>query len=146
MESLAPPLNALLEVRWEMENGNSFRESLKLFISKEPESNFVALLRQWYVKKTRDQTSHDLIESERSLYRRTLLGIFENGWAGEPILESLQELELELILACQLEMDEFTATLPFKALLPLLFLQFPAYLILLLTPIVSSLIDGLGAR
>ena len=46
-------------------------------------------------------------------------------------------------LAIQSEIDQYVSDLPLRAMLPLLFFQFPAYLLLLLGPILLQFIKGL---
>jgi hypothetical protein len=145
MESLAPPLSSLLHIRWEMENGSSFREALGSFLQVAGTDEFCCQLREWSVRKTHNQSTQSLFVSISSPYRRALLDLFERGWQGEPILESLQELEKEIRDACADELDRFVATLPFRALFPLLALQLPAYLMLLLGPVFSELLHSLGS-
>jgi hypothetical protein len=144
MESLAPPLANLLHVRWEMENGVSFREAFRRCLRIADHDDFSNFLREWSVQKAHDQSTRQLSSRLLSPYRRALIDLFERGWDGEPVLEPLQELETEIHNACIDELDRFVATLPFRALIPLLFLQLPAYLLLLLGPIFSELLRGLG--
>lgn len=144
MENLAPPLSVVLQLQLEMENGHSFRESLRQVLRLCEEDDFVATVREWSVRKSHNQTTHSLAKSLVSPYRRTLLDLFERGWNGEPILEPLRSLEVEIRVAAQAELDQFIATLPFRAMIPLLLLQFPAYMLLLLGPILADLSRGLG--
>ncbi len=144
MENLAPPLSVLLEVRWEMENGASFRESLRVSLRRLPADPFLMRLRQWSVRKSHGQPVQDLVSDLKSPYRRALLELFARGWDGEPILEPVEALESELRSACEAELDDFVATLPFRAMIPLLLLQLPAYMLLLLGPVFSELLKNLG--
>jgi hypothetical protein len=148
METMTPPLAVLLNIRWEMENGSSFRESLRLWFTEESPigeiADFNQILREWMVRKTHDQDVTQLLASIESPYRRALFQIFARGWDGEPILEPLSELESELHQAADEELDGFIATLPFRAMMPLLLLQFPAYLLLLIGPMLLELTSAFG--
>jgi hypothetical protein len=145
MENLAPPLSVVLQLQLEMENGHSFRESLRQMLRSHDENDFMKTIREWSVRKSHNQSTLLLVKSLTSPYRRTLLDLFERGWEGEPILEPLQSIEEEIRIAAQAELDQFIATLPFRAMIPLLLLQFPAYMLLLLGPILSDLSRQLGS-
>ena len=144
MDGLAPPLAALMQVRWEMENGCSIREALRAYLGEGGNDAFMRTVRAWTVRKSHGQPCADLLHAVRSPYRRALLDLLERGWEGEPILEALDALEEEIREASQSEMDHFVASLPFRAMLPLLLLQFPAYLLLLLGPVCADLMQSLG--
>src|SRR5690606_30310808 len=64
--------------------------------------------------------------SKLNPYRRALIDILRRGLDGEPILPQLRELEKEVIFACEVELEQFMATLPIKMILTVLFFQFPA--------------------
>lgn len=145
METIAPPLYVVLHLQLEMANGYSFRESLRRLLSFNDHDDFVALLREWSVRKSHNQSTQMLARRLSSPYRRALLDLFERGWIGEPILEPLQSLEAEIRTACESELDQFISTLPFRAMIPLLLLQFPAYLLLLLGPMLTELTHQLGS-
>jgi hypothetical protein len=143
MENLSPSLTCLLHVRWEMENGSSFRDSLRSYLRVAGITAFDLTLRTWMVRKSHNQTTEDLYKSLSSPFRCAMLLLFERGWEGEPILDSVQELELEIRDACQSELDHFVASLPFRTMLPLLLLQFPAYMVLLLGPMFTELLRSM---
>lgn len=145
MENLAPPLSVVLQLQLAIENGHSFRESLRQVLHSNDENDFMKTIREWSVRKSHNQSTHLLVKSLISPYRRTLLDLFERGWDGEPILEPLQSIEEEIRSAAAAELDQFIATLPFRAMIPLLLLQFPAYMLLLLGPILSDLSRQLGS-
>lgn len=145
MESLAPPLAVLIHVRWEMERGHSLREAVRNHLQTHPTDGFTLVLRDWVVRKSHGQATKDLVHSLKSPYRRAVLDVFERGWDGEPIIEAIEDLDQEIQSAALAELDLFIASLPFRAMLPLLCLQFPAYLLLLLGPIFTELIHSMGA-
>jgi len=145
MESLAPPLEVLLQLRLNMENGASFRESLRRLLRERQQDDFVVFLAEWVVRKSHARPTKTMISRLGSSHRRALVDLFERGWDGEPILEPLQELESEIRDASMLELDQFIAALPFRAMLPVLLLQFPAYLLLLLGPLLLDLIHSFGS-
>lgn len=70
--------------------------------------------------------------------------LLERGCGGQPISEALLQLQEEVEKAVDHELELHIAGLPFKALVPLLLFQFPAFLLLLLGPIVRELQRSLG--
>jgi len=144
MENIAPPLYVASHLQLELENGHSFRESLQRLLSLSHDNDFQTLLQEWSVRKAHNQSTRSLVKTVKSPYRRTLLDLFDRAWSGEPILEPLHSLKEEILAATESELDQFIATLPFRAMIPLLLLQFPAYLLLLLGPTLAELSRSLG--
>jgi hypothetical protein len=84
------------------------------------------------------------ISSIRSPQRRALVDLIATALSGQPILTHLEELKLELVNAIDLEIRGHIELLPIKMLVPLLLLQFPAFLVLLFGPLLSRLIQELN--
>ncbi len=143
MEGLAPPLQCLLDVRASIESGKSVRTSLLAYISSR-KGSFATLLGHWLATIEHKRDPKAILDSTGSLYRRSLLEIFELGLNGHPILQKLIEFEEELVAACEEEIQRDLDLLPFKLLCPLLFCQFPAFLLLLLGPIFVQLLQELS--
>src|SRR5262245_35126754 len=134
MEDLIPPLlKAVSEVRWRMASGNSLRHALEQYLQNHHDP-FTARLREWWVMRDSRPGLADASHLED-----VFVGLVRRGLAGEPVLEPMTALADEIELAADLELEQHIATLPFKMLLPLLFLQFPAYLLVLLGPALMSL-------
>jgi hypothetical protein len=66
------------------------------------------------------------------------------GVRGESVLPRLREMEIEIRRQCDHEMDVFISRLPLFMLGPVLLLLFPAFLILLLGPLLDQFLKGLG--
>lgn len=79
-----------------------------------------------------------------SSYQKALFALLERGLSGQPILEALQALESETLRAASSELDTHVGRLPFLSMVPLFTFQFPAYLILLIGPIFSQLLQQMG--
>lgn len=142
MENLTPPLlHALREVRWLLLSGKSMKDALQSYLSHN-ENSFAARLRELWVIKSRGggPTPNRL----PTYFQREFWNLIERGCAGQPVLEALEVLETEVQLAAEAELDEHLASLPFKILIPLLIFQFPAYLLLLLGPMLRELQHHLG--
>lgn len=84
-----------------------------------------------------------LIEQTGSPYRRALFNIILDGFNGQPVFERIAELKIDLEDQAELDIESHIDRLPLLMLAPLLLLQFPAFLILLLGPIVSHFLEGL---
>lgn len=143
MESVAPPLKCLLEVKLDLLNGESIRPALVHYIE-EVDDEFSRLLKVWLFYYEQGKDFQSMSREIKSPYRRVLIEIFEVGLMGQPILKRLEELESEIILACDIEVEEHLTRLPFLALFPLFFFQLPAFLLLLLGPLLSALLESLN--
>lgn len=143
MENLAPPLECLICVLSALEGHRSVRAGLKDFfqISDAP---FARALAVWVAQKEQGHPAPPLPAVLRqSPARRALLQILEIGLAGQTIHSQLKSLESEVIRVCEEEMEDRLRQQPFRLLVPLLFLQVPAYLLLLFGPIFLHLIERL---
>lgn len=136
-------LSAIREIRWQMENGNSVRESIKAVTGQTP-NEFGDELKSWLQIRQSGENRPISPLSFQSPQRRALVSLLERGLQGQPILESLKALEEEVLRAALSELDGHIARLPFLSMIPLFLFQFPAYLLLLLGPLMSDLLRDLG--
>jgi len=144
MENLTPPLlRALREVRWVMSSGKSMKEAFQTYLE-HTQDPLAAHLRQLWIIKSQGGKPNSGAPPLPTYLQRAFWDLIERGCAGQPTMEALKALEYEVESRAQAELDDHLATLPFKALLPLLLLQFPAYLILLLGPILRELQRQIG--
>jgi len=146
MENLIPPLlRALRELKWTMNSGKSMNEAFPLYLDR-TNDDLASRLRQLWILKNQSVRPHLLSSNELlpTHFQRAFWQLVERGTRGEPTLEALNALETEVEKAAQAELDEHLAVLPFKVLLPLLLFQFPAYLLLLLGPLLRELQRQLG--
>ena len=143
MEGLTPPLmHTVRALRWRISTGLSMREALRLHL--ESSTSMLAHdLREWWALKAHDRNPPPPPTFSSPL-RRAVLDVIERGLDGQPSLEHLHSLEEEVERAAQHELDEHVNSLPFKVLLPLLLFQFPAFLILLLGPLLRELNEKMG--
>jgi len=143
MEGIAPPLKCILELKLMIQNGASVEKSITNYC-RGNKDEFSLQLSEWIFLKRRGLSTKFLTDKIKSHFRVSLMNVLWLGHGGVPILKTLQLLEQEVIMACELEIDLYVKKLPFKLLLPLLFLQFPAFLLLLLGPLLLSLINGIN--
>lgn len=143
MDGLAPPLRCLSEIKMAMLNGSSLREALRSYLQM-TEDEFSSCVHRWLLLVEAQQDTKALKLKLQSPYRRSLLETFEHGLSGEPILERLNELESEVHRACFDELERHLQKLPLLTMIPLLLCQFPAFLMLLLGPLLHEFMQGLS--
>lgn len=143
MEGVAPPLALLLAIKRSLEKGQSVRAGLNYYLHRE-KNDFALVVVQWMGLLQQGHSTRKLLLSVKSLHRQVLLELLERGLSGEPIYQALLQLETEIIEACQDEMNETLARLPFILLVPLLLFQFPAFLMLLFGPLLQNFFHSLG--
>lgn len=142
MEGIAPPLKCVLSVRLGLESGMSLREALRLYFVQKPDV-FSQQVKQWYFAQERGEPL-DLSNLKTLNYcRRGVLDLLGYGLQGEPILERLIELEKELTEACRMDLERHLQALPVWTAIPLVFLMFPSFMLLLVGPMFVYLIQGI---
>ena len=136
MVPLAPPLKAVLEIRLQMENGISISQSVKNYVQNQPQDEFAKELGLWLFAWETGQK----FEKNLSLQRKNLMEILNRGLKGDPIMEYLKDFEKETMEVCKEELEKHLEKLPYVCLVPLMLFQFPAFLLLLIGPLVLNLI------
>ena len=138
MEYLAPPLNAVLQVKLKLKSGFSVLSALKSYTQDFSHCPFARQVNLWLICQ---ETGQDFCAEELKSfhYRKVLLDLFLRGLKGESILIFLQEMEEELNLICHQELERHNQKLPFQALIPLFLFQVPAFFLLLLGPLLLEL-------
>lgn len=144
MENLAPPLILALEIRRSIENGEHVRLGIKRFLAQEAHSDFGKQVLKWLILVERGESSHKVLDSIQSQHRRALLLLLEKSFNGVSISAALQDLEEEVSVAAASEMEGFLQKLPFVTLIPLLLFQFPAFMLLLVGPVLLEALHQLG--
>lgn len=145
VEGLAPPLKCLIEIHSSLQNAEPAREGVNRYIqSAAVNDHFAVDLRRFLFAWDQGNDWRSVIASVRSPHRRALMDLLSLALAGQPILPHLEELKIELMSAVDLEIKEHMELLPIKMLLPLLLLQFPAFLLLLFGPLLTRLIEELN--
>jgi hypothetical protein len=143
MDGLAPPLRLCLNLRYALENGGALYSAVKsqlIYLDESLRIDLSVVLAAH--EQGRAATGSDFIS--KSEYRKALIEIIMAGLRGEPIVKQLRDIEDEIKAACEYDLEMFIARLPMKALVPLMLVQFPAFLILVLGPVLNQLIKGLA--
>lgn len=100
--------------------------------------------REWWTLRAQARQGTKPVFAFKTYSQRLFIELVERGCSGQPTLEALRGLEDEVEKAAQAELDAHLASLPFKVLIPLLIFQFPAYLVLLLGPVLRDLAEQMG--
>lgn len=141
MVCLAPPLKAVLEIRIKIETGISVCQAVRIYSQKNSSDPFAKELGLWlFSKETGKSYKGSLFNG---FYRQRLIEILNCGLKGEPVLESLSDLEQELVLVTQEDMERHLQALPFISLIPLMCFEFPAFFLLLAGPLILDLLSAL---
>jgi hypothetical protein len=142
MEGIAPTLLLCSEMRLGMECGQSALTTAKRISMSLPidiRTDFLKIIYEY------DKNGSVQIEKYRGLsrHRIALFALITLAFVGEPILPRLKELESEIKSECEEELDKYVVKMSFQAMIPLLLLQLPAFLLLLFGPILNSFTKGL---
>lgn len=138
MEHLAPPYQFTLDLLYELESGGTARSAVKKYTT-HFQNEFCLMLRHWL----RLQEFGELVIAEptfRSSYQKAIWDLLMLSQQGVSLIVPVRELELELRFVCEEQLEQHLATLPYKLMIPLLFLQFPALMVILLGPLLAQLL------
>lgn len=147
MEGLAPPLQLAIEMHSSLANGESIRSGIVRFASQSQANasdEFARTVRRFLIALDQSQDWRSMLRQIESPYRRSLLELAAHGLAGQSIQTALVELQREIELACDEEIKVHIDMLPLKMLLPLLLLQFPAFMMVLFGPLLSRFIEEMS--
>jgi hypothetical protein len=142
MENIAPPLEMLLAIRWSLEKGDSVRRAVLNYKEDISDSRWKEEISLWWSLCESRSETRAFHSRQKSLYRRTVLQTLEQGLAGAAIYQQICQLEDEVRQACEDELEKHAALLSIRALIPLLFLQFPAFFLLLLGPLLARVLEA----
>ncbi len=145
MDIVAEPLTFIWSIRFALEKGQSLRSAVQDHLEMAHPTLFRRQIHQWWLLKEKGESTSSWMLRLNNPYRIGLFSILDRGWQGQPILQSLNELEKEFMqvtdndLACHLQ------KLPVIGLLPLLLFQFPSFMALLMGPLLKQLMTQMGA-
>jgi hypothetical protein len=141
MEGLAPPLKLVLVLRNGIESGDSIRISVQKYLLSE-DDDFARLVATWLARRDHGQSLGNALHELKSPFRQSAMLLLECGLKGESIYQQVLQLEEEILEASTSELDTFISVLPIKMLIPLLLLQFPAFLLVLFGPLLEQLLKS----
>jgi hypothetical protein len=138
MEHLAPPYQFTLDLLYELESGGTARSAVKKYTT-QFQNEFCIILRHWL----RLQEFGELVIAEptfKSSYQKAIWDLLMLSQQGVSLVIPVRELELELRFVCEEQLEQHLATLPYKLMIPLLFMQFPSLMVILLGPLLAQLL------
>lgn len=139
MEVIAAPLKCILEVKKSLECGDSLKLGLENYLEKNHDS-FSKEIFELVGTLTSGRDLNLILRKQQNQFRRSIIETLISGYHGQAIVNRLTELEKEGVQQSEDEITTFVSTLPFRMMIPLLLFQFPAFLILLLGPIMKQFI------
>jgi hypothetical protein len=148
VEGLAPPLKCLIEIQSAIQNGETVRNGLVRYLewtqARCDENPFSSDVRKFLFAWDQGQDWKQVVRRSQTSHRRALLELMAVGLGGQPVQTHLEELRLEIVEACDADIQKHLEMLPVLMLAPLLLLQFPAFLLLLFGPLLNRLIEELS--
>ncbi len=142
MAQLTPPLLlALDELIWQIETGFSVRDATVHYLRGTPDSVHL-IIQRWWISREKSEFAKTL--KTRSHLLEALIDLLQRGINGQPILAHLKSLRAEVHQHTEHHLELHLQKLPFKMLFPLLFLQFPALMTVLLGPIFRQMLNHFG--
>lgn len=138
MEDLNPRLNLVWSVKRALNGGRSVQVGIELFLHCKKKDEFYYIVNSWWSKRS-ELIMFDCNDKKVNGLTKHLFLLLEEGLRGRAILFELESLEAEIIEKCESEIQIYIESLPTLMLLPMLFLVFPAVMLLLVIPILEML-------
>lgn len=136
----------ILKLKKCLQKGDSVLKSVQKILQQPMEQSIYCQL-MIVIRAYQDASCIDWAQFKNcSTQRRALFLIIQAGLQGKPIFDQLCRLEEETLYQIEIETEEFLATLPIHSMLPLTFLIFPAFMLLLLGPLIHDFFNMLGAN
>jgi hypothetical protein len=143
MVGIASPLECVIEIRSQIESGQSLRSTIERYCQNHHD-DFSEDLKVWYLETERGLNLQKKPGRPLTSYRKAIFDILAQGLRGQAILSQLKDIEEEIWTIVQLDIEKFVSLLPIRALIPLMLFQLPGFLILLLGPILQKLLVELS--
>ena len=134
MENLAPALECALEIQASIAAGETVREGINKFARDFP-GDLSQRLQSFLFQIDQNRGEQFLVELAHTPLQRSLFQLILRSCRGESVGPPLADLTAEMQLASQAQMEEFVQTLPVRMMIPVLLFQFPAFLTLLIGPL-----------
>lgn len=136
MEDLSFLLKLCLHVRVSIEGGEALRVSILRFSDLEDSIHYLKL-KQWLTHFDQSDGECDAESFFSNHHTQIFLEILSQGLSGHSIYDRIKAVEEEFIEVCKDEFQKELDKLPYVLMVPLLLFMFPAYLLLLLGPILN---------
>ena len=145
MDEIAPPLKCIACIEQALAEGKSVQTGLKNYIvhgkslsdTRHFSYEVQELLQAFLMDKGFPKSP------SKTIYRGILKDLLWSELKGQSIHQELQNLKEEILQACHADIKIFIDSIPLKSLIPLLLFQFPAFLMLLMGPILAQILEFL---
>jgi hypothetical protein len=137
MEGLADTHKLVIAVIQGAERGSSIPTIIKE-VSKDLNTQTMKELMLLLAEYEKNGSYAKFRQKTLSVHRDILYQTILSALRGEPVHKKLIELEKEISAACDENIEQFIASLPVKSMLPVLLFQFPAFLLLVLGPLLAQ--------
>lgn len=142
MSCFPPMLECLIEVKLALEQGEFLKNALVKYC-KNNTNNWSKILKTFLIWFEQGRELKWMLEKIENTYHRFFIELLYHGLRGQSIYKHLIAFEEELVFSVNNQIDRHISRLPIMALIPLLFLQLPAFLILFLGPFLIEIIKDL---
>lgn len=143
MDHLASPYMFVENLRYSLESGESLMVVIKRYI-KTKRDPFALTLEEWAIVAQMERYQPGQFQKSLPLYRKTIFDLLDLARSGVSIIDPLKAMEKEMIQICEHDLGRHLDKLPFKLMLPMLFMQFPAVLMLIIGPLLIQFFAEVG--
>lgn len=151
MDDIPPPLKCILFIEQALAEGKSVQTGLKKYIACAASSSIAnpAMHKDSFSKEIQELLQAFLMNKNfpstksKTIYRSVLKDLLWSELKGQSIHQELQNLKEEIHRACHGDIKLFIDSIPIKSTLPLLLFQFPAFLMLLMGPLLTQILEFL---
>ena len=145
MDDIAPPLKCILYIEKALSEGKSLQTGLKKYIASgklsSNKEDFFYEIQELLQTFLMDKSPSEL--KSKTIYRSALKDLLWSGLKGQSIYKELEGLKEEITRASYADIKTFIDSIALKSTIPLLCLQFPAFLMLLMGPVLTQILEFL---
>lgn len=141
MDSISPAQKLLYDFLLQIESGKSCLRAFKLAMSSAKgvvQAECRELLFQYESGKA------FLVRSKTPELRKVIYEIIFQGLQGVPVQQRIESVIEDVEQSANADIDRFIARVPIYSLVIVLFFYFPAFMLLIMGPIVQELLNSLG--
>lgn len=144
MDNLAASYIFVEHLRYGLESGDTPAITIKKFV-REERTEFGSLLEKWLVMSQSENYRGGEFQKSLSLYRKSIFDLLDLSKTGVSIIDPLKSMEKEMVQICENDLQKHLDKLPFQLMIPMLFLQFPAVLLLVIGPLLLQFLAEVGS-
>ena len=149
MENVAQPLQLLWQIKRSLERGRSCKDGILCYIKVSQvrsDDLWHQEISEWLWRLQQGLPLAEILHRQKSSQRKILLSVLERGLRGEAIYSFLSQIEQEFVEGAEKEIEQSLTKLPFKIMIPLLLLLFPAFLLLLFGPLLQNFLQSINSQ